>query len=383
MEYQHKPLVDRKLYLCWVDLYQPNMMEVFYGESTNLIQITKDWCTLISSFRVSNQFAGSDPAPGHVKRLWICLKDGRHWSFVENTMIIPPFPWSGIDDPPRRWIVIQPYGRTGNNLLEHMLAVYLHSKIPELRIFCTQPNFLALFGLQIPKCPPQTSSMRVVTLNHGNLRLKGGSLSPQVIDQSTIIKISYCFFKREYNSLLNTYRLLYGNRIDVPGFDASYLVINVRLEDIAQPKSTHPNMPIIPFSFHRFLLRTTGLQPVFLGQLDDGVISTHLRIAFPHAIFLPCRGILSDFECLRRSKNLSISVSTFSFLVGYLSNPGTTVHMPVYGGFNPQDRPDGEFLIRDPRFHYYRFPRIIWQASKTQIQEVIADQNIDYESMSV
>ena len=107
------------------------------------------------------------------------------------------------------------------------------------------------------------------------------------------------------------------------------------------------------------------------GQLDQGLVSTELRRVFPTAIFVPCREIVTDFECLRRSKNIAVSVSTFSFLSAYLSDRSTNIYMPLYGLFNRIDRPDIDFVVDDSRFHYFDFPCIKWNADSSQIQEVI------------
>lgn len=284
-------------------------------------------------------------------------------------------------------IIIRPYGHTGNNMLEHMLALYLRSCVPSMKIYCDNEAFLNIFGLKFEREPEKSrcdDKCTEVIIDRSGFNL---DTCVRIIKNTPNIKIivSYCLFDHgHYAGLVDSFRHIYGNKCDISGFDETYLVMSIRLGDILNAKTIHPNYPVVPFSFYRFLLRKTGLKPVFLGQISDDKISLQLRRAFPNAIFISGRSVIQDFECLRRSKNLSIAVSTFSFLAGYLSDKNTTiVHVPLYGGFNRKDRLDSNFMVKDKRYHYYEFPSIKWSASEEQIKEVISDKNIEYKEIKI
>lgn len=283
-----------------------------------------------------------------------------------------------------RRVIINPYGRTGNNMMEYMLALYIKSKIPNLRIYCDSCQLLGIFGIKFETEPLESKNDLCETIVINNSKIKIDSIIQSIKYKNNVkIVISYNLFDKYcYSTMIHTFRSIYGNRIDIPGYDEKYLVINIRLEDIAtQNHVIHPNYPVIPFSFHRYILQKTGLKPVFLGQLDDGLISTQLRKTFKDAIFVPSRGIIQDFECLRRSKNLSIAVSTFSFLTAFLSDKNTNVYVPLYGLYNHRDRPDLDYIVNDPRFHYYEFPQINWKFTDQQIQNIISNNNREYKEI--
>lgn len=277
-----------------------------------------------------------------------------------------------------KWILIKPYGRTGNNIIEYMLALYLKSRVPDLKIYCNTPTFLSPFKIKWESEPSELKCNHLLVIDNGNVNLN--DIIQQIITAKSIrIIVSYCLFTPYYyNHIIDSFKSIFCNRYEIEGYGEEYLVINIRLGDILNSKVVHPNYPVVPFSFYSYLLRKTGLKPVFLGEIGNDCISLNLRTAFPQAIIIPSRGIIEDFECLRRSRNLSIAVSTFSFLAGYLSDSTTTVHVPLYGGYNPVDRPDSHFVIKHPKYHYYFFPSIKWTASQSQINQIISNVKIDY-----
>lgn len=281
-------------------------------------------------------------------------------------------------------IIIHKYGLLGNNIIEYMLALYLKSIYNDFKIYRSDPNLLSEFGLNIDvdKNENMGSSFKRIEIFKPTT-----DINKVVADIKTskdvLVIIRYNLFnKHHFMPMLDTFRNLFGNKIDVHGFDARYIVIHVRLGDIAKQK-THTNYPIIPFSFHRYIIRKTKLLPVFIGQLDTGYITTELKKEFPSAIFVEGGNPLHDFECMRRSKNLSIAVSTFSFLAGFLSDNDTTIHMPVYGLFNREDRPELDYLVVDKRFHFYKFPRIRWCYSPEQINHIVSKEDVDYKEIKI
>jgi hypothetical protein len=114
--------------------------------------------------------------------------------------------------------------------------------------------------------------------------------------------------------------------------------------------------PLLPIAFYADLIEQTGLQPVFMGQLGDDPYCTALRSRFPGAIFLPTRGPLGDFETIRNSRHVVVSVSTFAWLAAWLSD-ADTIFQPLAGFFSPGQRPDIDLLaLDDDRYRYFMLP---------------------------
>jgi hypothetical protein len=93
-----------------------------------------------------------------------------------------------------------------------------------------------------------------------------------------------------------------------------------------------------------------------MGQLEESPYLAALKNRFLHARFIPSRGAIADFHFIRNSRNVVLSVSTFSWLAAWLSH-AENIFMPVFGVLHPLQSPDTNLLpINDPRFSFYLFP---------------------------
>lgn len=279
-------------------------------------------------------------------------------------------------------IIIRKNGGTGNNMIEYMLALYLKSMDQELKIYGDDPTFLNEFGISLEIDKNETTDKPFKRIEIFGWLVNINKIVTEIqTSRNVVVIIKYNLFdKYHFMPMLNIFRNIFGNKTDVQGFDEKYLVIHIRLGDIATSKP-HRNYPIVPFSFHRYILRKTNLIPVFIGQLDSGRITAELKKEFPNAIFMKNYDPLHDFECMRKSKNLSIAVSTLSFLAGFLSDNNTNIYVPMYGFLNKNDRPELDYIINDQRFHFYKFPKIVWEYSENQIQQIISKTDIEYEEV--
>ncbi len=100
-------------------------------------------------------------------------------------------------------------------------------------------------------------------------------------------------------------------------FGDDELVINVRAGDILKGVTWYPLMPV---PFYRSLVERTGLRPTFLGQLGDSAYLREIRDCFPHARMIMTGDPVGDFNLLRNARRICLSVSTFSWLAGWLSS---------------------------------------------------------------
>jgi hypothetical protein len=146
------------------------------------------------------------------------------------------------------------------------------------------------------------------------------------------------------------------------------LLIHVRAADIMSGVLNADYVPV-PIPFYENIIASTGLRPVFMGQLEPTWYTAELQNRFPTATFLPQSSALEDFALLNSAVNLAISVSTYSWLAAWLSPMARSIHVPVLGLFNRRQRPDINLLpIADGRYSFYEFPVHRWHASPEDVE---------------
>lgn len=131
------------------------------------------------------------------------------------------------------------------------------------------------------------------------------------------------------------------------------LLINIRTAEILQGIAHYP---LLPIDFYEDVVASTGLNPVFVGQLGDSEYVRQLRSRFPKAVFYDSQGARADFDLIRSAKNIVVAVSTFSWLAAWLSQ-AQTIFLPLSGFYNPAHHREVDLLpIDDPRYRYFLFP---------------------------
>ncbi len=239
---------------------------------------------------------------------------------------------------------IKKNGRLGNNMLQYMTAATLKEK----RVVSD------IFNISVQEWNIATPSIE----DAPNVEISGRFSIEEFLSQASHAEIS------EVSSLglkfsdflpVDFYRKIFdGSKIRATGFPEDRLVINIRLGDIAN--GLHKDYTLLPISFYRTIIETSGLTPVFLGELGSDEYTAALKQTFPSAEFVPSRGAMVDFETLRRSANICCSVSTFSWLAAWLSE-ANRVFLPLSGGYNPRQRPDFDMIpINDDRYTFFVFP---------------------------
>ena len=142
------------------------------------------------------------------------------------------------------------------------------------------------------------------------------------------------------------------------------LAINLRTGDIID--GYHRDYTPLPLAFYHRMLAETGLQPVFVGQIEDNWYNRALREQFPAARYLS-GGVIEDFQTIRGARNVILAVSSFSWLAAWLSDRAEVIHIPVAGLFNPAQRPDIDLLPKtDPRWRFHQFAPAHFDASEEQ-----------------
>jgi hypothetical protein len=129
------------------------------------------------------------------------------------------------------------------------------------------------------------------------------------------------------------------------------LLIHVRGDDILDLH--HRRYRPMPFSFYEWVIAASGLRPVFMGQIGDDDYSAALRRRFPGARFIERQSVIADFTTLRTARHLVLSVSSFAWLAAWLSESLLTIHLPVYGLFDPSDRRTFLLPLHDARYVFH------------------------------
>jgi len=250
---------------------------------------------------------------------------------------------------PPKLVIISPMGNLGNRMIQFMVAKALACRV-ENAVLAQIP--LQEWGLERPPWPHPVPRTAIVTEPTVDLAGLADALNEDRLD---------CVDIRTYGQRIenflpaHTYRSLFTTEgASTEGAGPHELLCNVRQGDILN--AHHQDYVLIPLDFYADLLETTGLQPVFMGQLDESPYLAALKARFPHARFIPSRGAIADFHFIRNSRNVVLSVSTFSWLAAWLSH-AENIFMPVFGVLHPLQSPDTNLLpINDPRFSFYLFP---------------------------
>ena len=210
----------------------------------------------------------------------------------------------------------------------------------------------------------------------GSVILKGQyidlKLTVWLLRRGLLRAINLCALgmRMEHYAARRYYQTLFvsPNFTDYPSCSENALLINVRGAEILG--NVHSDYGPLPLAFYQQIIESTGLHPVFMGQLGADTYSQQIRQWFPQAEILPSQGPLGDFQMLRAARHIVAGCSTFSWLAAWLSE-ATEIHLPVIGIFNPEQRPDIDLLpVTDGRYRYYRFPVRHWVANTSQVDEL-------------
>jgi hypothetical protein len=249
----------------------------------------------------------------------------------------------------RPTIIISPMGNLGNRMIQFMVAKALAARVQHA-VLAQIP--LPEWGLERPPLPQPLPRTAIVTEPSVDLAGLAAALNEDRLD---------CVDIRTYGQRIenflppDAYRPLFTTEdASADGAGPRELLCNVRQGDILN--AHHEDYVLIPLDFYDELLETSGLQPVFMGQLEESPYLAAMKARFPHARFIPSRGAIADFQFIRNSHNIVLSVSTFSWLAAWLSH-ARSIFMPVFGVLHPlQSRSTNLLPLDDPRFNFYLFP---------------------------
>ena len=262
-------------------------------------------------------------------------------------------------------IHIIPVGGIGNQMLQ---LIYAHAIADRLGSACITGYNIPIWGLRAAQ--DQTAILKTLIVGgHMDINLTAALVKKFGLQTFRLRDVR--FRVEDFPPRERVSALFNGRGAKIPGFGDDYLVIHIRGWDTLY--GAHIDYGPLPLSYYRQLIERTGLKPVFMGQLGEDFYSNRLRGHFRNALFIPSREPLIDFETIRNSKNIAISVSTFAWLAAWFSD-AATIHLPLSGMFNPAQRPDINLLpVADRRYSYYRFPIRHWRMSDADLEALSAE----------
>lgn len=239
-----------------------------------------------------------------------------------------------------------------NLMMKYMVARNLKAKNPTLRL----SNFeMEMWNIHHPPIVENEGDRIAVLGEEQHLDFQRLSY---LISNGLFHRFNWLDYgqRMEYFPTLDECRMMFS-RPDVAGqaIDDDCILCPVRAGEILG--AIHPGYTVIPIDFYSEIAETTGLKPVFMGQIDDNAYIAGLKARFPNSKFIPHMGALEDFQTIRRARHIAIPVSTFAWLAAWLSHAETIVY-PVFGMLNPQIFSSHDLSpVGDVRYRFYQFPR--------------------------
>lgn len=239
-----------------------------------------------------------------------------------------------------------------NLMIKYMVARKLKAFNPSLRL---SDFTLDMWNISHPAIP-ETAGDKIVALSEEQ-RLDFQRLS-YLISNGLCDRFHWIGYgqRLEYFPHLDECRMNFS-RPDVAGrkIPDNCILCPVRAGEILG--AIHSGYTVIPVDFYSEIAETTGLAPIFMGQVEDNEYINALRARFPKSEFIPHMGVLQDFQTIRNARHIAIPVSTFAWLAAWLSYAETIIY-PVFGMFNPKIFASHDLTpVADPRYKFYQFPR--------------------------
>ena len=119
-------------------------------------------------------------------------------------------------------------------------------------------------------------------------------------------------------------------------------LVHIRQGDIFKNATlSRPDYYPLPVSFYEALSSTSPKPLAFIGEVDANPdYLSMLRDRCRASIIVPSGCLHRDFNLLRSSEIVTMAISTFSWLAGWISEQAFEVNIPIAGFLNPKIRPD-------------------------------------------
>ena len=258
-------------------------------------------------------------------------------------------------------------GRFGNSLFQLFFAEHVSELIPNLVVLnFAIPEFGIIESKDYSRYLGQTS----------DLTLTGHSISTEQLEMmrsyhlrlihSEVIGMRMRFLDsipEEISKLVNELEQIRDERAhQIQG----KVLCHIRGGDVWRrlipSNRVHPDYSSLPYSFYHKIQEREGTGLAFL--LEPGVPRWYVNgliKRFGKNSVLPNSSVRNDFALLLNSPNLAISVSSFSWMAGFLGG-ANRIHFPVHGLLDPDARPDLDLMpLSDTRYSFYYPKEHVWQ----------------------
>ena len=137
-------------------------------------------------------------------------------------------------------------------------------------------------------------------------------------------------------------------------FKDDEICISVRAGDIWKNNSNeiiHPDYMALPFSYYKSIIESKSWSKIHIvtEDKDDLMVA---KLVKDYQAVVHADSVEDDFNTLRSSMNIALSISTFSWWAAWLSD-AHSIFMPRIGLFDPNTRPDINLVVDDEARYEY------------------------------
>ena len=271
-------------------------------------------------------------------------------------------------------------GRTGNNLFQLAFSHYLskqfenveivHFGVPELGI-SEHPGYEQAMKQRVDFVINQNNYFKMPILDSG-LDLPSGIIQSSAWGMNS----KYFLESRDYLRKLLPQQIFRYDDSTIHGGEFEILC-HVRGGDVwdrsrfKKGKNLHPDYAALPLSYYENILETSNKRVRFL--IEDSTPNWYvslLRERFGNKTISFSSSVEFDFKRMLLAENLALSLSTFSWMAGFLGE-AKVVHFPVIGLFDRGQRPDLDFSLEEKLVRKYFFSPHHWTGSKKDLSWIL------------
>ena len=256
-------------------------------------------------------------------------------------------------------------GRFGNCIFQYAIARIIAEK-NGYQIYSPHNRYPGLF----PNIEGKKFTTPVETLSGHNIDLQ------TILDnkENRQIKMVCGYFHRSEYFLSHKHKIM--EWINLKNIKPSLLsgendlTIHIRGGD-----AYHKSYPATPYKFFKRIIEENSFRKIYVVTENHRDLVAN-KIRDNHNGILISNDFLSDFLFILNSKNIALSLSTFSWWAMFLGSPHN-VYFPLIGVWHPEGiyKDSVDLRIDSPIFHYYDLGVYdCWNGSKSQMKEMLKDE---------
>jgi len=151
------------------------------------------------------------------------------------------------------------------------------------------------------------------------------------------------------------------------------IVLHVRGGDLwGKEGSVNEHHVPCPYKYYKKILDSSTYDKIYIiTEHKNDIIANKIQDNY-NAIIVS-NSVLEDFEFMRRSTTLVLSVSTLAWWAAWLSD-ATTIHFPMHGVWHPDVSKHVDNIVTEDRYIYHNISTTTnWSASNEQIQNLLLE----------